>query len=526
MIRTPASRAGRVAVAIGGVLPFALITLLVLLPWAPVIRFDDWVAGKASLYGATRPGWVDFWDALGTIVLPWLWRAISLVVALVLWRQKARMLAIWLVSTAAAELGLVLVVKYVVDRDRPPGRLVEATSPSYVSGHAAAATVMAGTVLLVLPVARGWSVRAKAIAGIAGALVILLTSADQILLAVHYVSDVVGGWALGFALVTATTVGFGLRPRLRSRSNGNAEGEPPPRAAVIVNPVKIADGPAFKRKVTKALDSRGYAVPLWLETTQDDAGHAMAKQAATEQVDLVLVAGGDGTVRVVCAQLARTGIPVAVLPAGTGNLLARNLGIPLDVDDALYRLLDGRDRRIDLVAVHGDQLDNELFAVMAGLGFDAAIIDDAPADLKRRLGWPAYVVSAVKNINHPVVKVSITMDDGEPVQRRAKTVVVGNVGHLQANIPLLPDAEPDDGTLDVVVIAPRRITQWPRLFVRVVTRRRRTDVYLERFRGQRVEIVASEDVRRQLDGDAIGSGRTIIAEVQPSVLVVRVPDRT
>jgi diacylglycerol kinase family enzyme len=125
-----------------------------------------------------------------------------------------------------------------------------------------------------------------------------------------------------------------------------------------------------------------------------------------------------------------------------------------------------------------------------------------------------------------VVKVSITMDDGEPVQRRAKTVVVGNVGHLQANIPLLPDAEPDDGTLDVVVIAPRRITQWPRLFVRVVTRRRRTDVYLERFRGQRVEIVASEDVRRQLDGDAIGSGRTIIAEVQPSVLVVRVPDRT
>ena len=525
MIHTPPARGGRVAVAIAGLLPFALVTLMVLLPWAPVIRFDDWVADKTSSYGASRPGWVDFWDMAGTILLPWVWRVVLVVVAVLLWRRKARMLAIWLVATAAAELGLVQLVKYLTDRDRPPGRLVEATSPSYVSGHATAATVLAGTVLLVLPAVRGWSLRAKIPAWVAGALIILLTSADRILLDVHYVSDVVGGWALGLALVTATTAGFALRPRLRVRSNDTPEGEPPPRAAVIVNPVKVTDGAGFKRKVTKALDSRGYDAPLWLETTEDDAGHAMAKQAVTEGVDLVLVAGGDGTVRVVCAQLARTAIPVAVLPAGTGNLLARNLGIPLDLDEALYRLLDGRDRRIDLVAVQGDELDTELFAVMAGLGFDAAIIDDAPPELKRRLGWPAYLVSAVKNINHPVVKVTITMDDEEPVQRRAKTVVIGNVGHLQANIPLLPDAEPDDGALDVVVFAPRRITQWPRLFIRVMTRRRRTDVYLERFRGQRVEIVASEDVRRQLDGDAIGSGRTIIAEVQPGVLVVRVPDR-
>jgi diacylglycerol kinase family enzyme len=222
--------------------------------------------------------------------------------------------------------------------------------------------------------------------------------------------------------------------------------------------------------------------------------------------------------------LAETGIPVAVVPAGTGNLLARNLGIPLDLDDALYRLLDGRNRTIDLVEVHGDELDTDHFAVMAGLGLDAAIIDDAPADLKKRIGWPAYLFSAVKNINHPSVRVQITLDEKEPIERKARTVVIGNVGHLQANIPLLPDAEPDDGTIDVIVIAPRRVTQWPRLIVRVLTRRRRSDPYLERFTGERVEISAEVDVRRQLDGDAIGSGQTIVAQVQPSVLVVRVPE--
>jgi diacylglycerol kinase (ATP) len=237
----------------------------------------------------------------------------------------------------------------------------------------------------------------------------------------------------------------------------------------------------------------------------------------------VLVAGGDGTVRVVCAEMARTGIPVAVVPAGTGNLLARNLGIPLDLDDALYRLLDGRDRTIDLVEVHGDNLDTDRFAVMAGLGLDAAIIDDAPADLKKRLGWPAYLVSAMKNINHPSVKVRITLDGGAPMYQRARTVVVGNVGNLQANIPLMPDARPDDGLLDVIVIAPRRVTQWPRLVVRVLTRQRRTDLYLQRFTAREVVITATEDVRRQLDGDAIGSGRTIMARVEPGVLVVRVP---
>lgn len=294
------------------------------------------------------------------------------------------------------------------------------------------------------------------------------------------------------------------------------------RAAVILNPIKVPDPEEFRRTVDEALTGRGYDDSLWLETTVDDAGHTMAKRAIEETVDLVVVAGGDGTVRVVCAELARSGIPVAVLPAGTGNLLARNLGIPLDLDEALNQLLDGEDRRIDSVQVRGDQLDTDRFVVMAGFGLDAAIISDARPELKARIGWAAYIVSAIKNLNHPSMRVEIIVDDQPPRRRRARTVVIGNVGTLQANIPLMPDAAPDDGVIDVVVLAPRRLTQWPRLALSLLIKPLR-ESHIERYTGQRVQITATRVVQRQLDGDPVEDGRTISTEVDHHALVVRVP---
>ena len=523
MERTFARHAGRALVIALGVLPFVVVTLLVLTDWGPLLRWDNDLAEAAADYGRSRPGWVDFWEVVGTIVLPWTSRAAVALFAAYLWRRRAHLLAVWLVVSAAAEFGLVQAVKYSVGRDRPEVQLVVNDSPSYVSGHATAAFILAGAIGVVLPSVRGWRLRTWLPVAIGTGLLSVFTAADRILLATHYLSDVIGGWALGLAILTATTAGFQLRARRRIGRLGAADGVEPPRAAVIVNPVKVGEMAAFQRKVTRALVSRGFTVPLWLETTEDDSGHTMARRAIEDEVDLVLVAGGDGTVRVVCAELAQTGIPLGVVPAGTGNLLARNLGIPLDLDDALYRLLDGYDRKIDLVEVHGDGLDSNRFAVMAGLGLDAAIMDDVPDDLKKKIGWTAYLFSAFRNINHPSVKVQITLDEDPPLQRRARTVVVGNVGNLQANIPLLPDARPDDGLIDVIVIAPRRVTQWPRLIVRVLARGRRSDPYLERFTATRVEIIAADDVRRQLDGDPIAPGRSIVAQVEPGALVVRVP---
>jgi diacylglycerol kinase (ATP) len=525
----PPSQLGRALTVVLGALPFTVITILVFKDWPPLRRWDLSVAADAARYGAPHDGWVDFWQVIGAVILPWACRAVVVIVAAYLWRRRARLLTFWLLVTAGAELALVQLVKQIFERPRPAQMLVQTDGWSYVSGHATAAFVMAGALGVVLPSVRGWRRRFRLLVTLPAIAVVLLASVDRVVLDVHYVSDVLGGWALGLAILTTTSVCFGLRPRPRRRRRRSSSGDDgtttSPRAAVIVNPIKVGDGVAFRRKVTRALAVRGYEDPLWLETREDDAGNAMAKRAIENESDLVLVAGGDGTVRVVCAALAGTGIPVGVIPAGTGNLLARNLRIPLDLEDALEQVLDGRDRRIDLVKVYGDGLDTDRFAVMAGLGLDAAIMSDAPPHLKAQIGWTAYLVSAAKNINHPSVRVRITLDDQPPLERRARTVVIGNVGMLQANIPLLPDARPDDGLIDVVVIAPRRVTQWPLLMLRVMTRTRRTDLYLERFTGQKVEILATVDVQRQLDGDGIGPGRSLTAEVEPGSLVVRVPKR-
>jgi diacylglycerol kinase (ATP) len=523
----PPSQVGRALTVVLGVLPFTIVTLLVFGDWPPLRDWDLDVAARMASYGAVHENLVDVWQVVGAVILPWTSRAIIVIVAGYLWHRRARLLAVWLVVSAGAELGLVQAVQHIFERPRPAQMLVEMDGWSYVSGHATAAFVMAGALGVVLPSVRGWRRRFRLLVTLSTIAVVWLASVDRILLNVQYVSDILGGWALGLAILTATSIGFGLRPGLRRRRRRSTtdDDSAPPRAAVIVNPIKVGDGVAFRRKVTRALSVRGYDEPLWLETRIDDAGNAMAKRAIEHEPDLVLVAGGDGTVRVVCSALANTGIPVGVIPAGTGNLLARNLHIPLDLDDALERILDGRDRRIDLVTVYGDGLDTDRFAVMAGLGLDAAIISEAPPHLKAQIGWTAYLVSAAKNINHPSVHVRIQLDDEEPVERRVRTVVVGNVGMLQANIPLLPDARPDDGLIDVVVIAPRRVTQWPLVFWRVMTRTKRTEMYLERFTGRKVEITAAVDVQRQLDGDGIGPGRSLTAEVEPGSLVVRVPKR-
>ena len=159
-------------------------------------------------------------------------------------------------------------------------------------------------------------------------------------------------------------------------------------------------------------------------------------------------------------------------------------------------------------------IEGKRFVVMAGLGFDAAIMRDAPERLKKTVGWPAYVVSGAKHLRGRSVSVTITVDEGEPIERRVRTVLVGNVGKLQGGLLLLPNAKPDDGVLDVAVIGPRNGLDWVRLIGRVVRRKDVPDRRMERFRGKHVVIEASRSQPRQLDGDLIEDGRTMDIEIE------------
>ena len=291
------------------------------------------------------------------------------------------------------------------------------------------------------------------------------------------------------------------------------------RAAIIVNPAK-SDVAEVREQIDKTLTAAGWSPSLWLETTPDDPGRRMAEAAVASGVQLVVICGGDGTVMACLGALAGTDLPVAIIPVGSGNLLARNLGIPLGLDDSLATAVGGVDRRIDL-----GRLDDQPFAVMAGMGFDAAMMADATEDMKRAVGWPAYVASGLRHLRDPVMRIRLRIDDGPMLRRSARTVLVGNVGQLEGGLELLPDAEADDGLLDVIIVAPRTLRDWLRVAYRIV-RRRKHDRHLERLRGTTISIEADRSVPRQMDGEVIAEGCRIDVRVEPGALLVRVPQST
>jgi YegS/Rv2252/BmrU family lipid kinase len=272
-----------------------------------------------------------------------------------------------------------------------------------------------------------------------------------------------------------------------------------------------------REQIDGTLTAAGWSPSLWLETTPQDPGRGMAEAAVAATVQLIVICGGDGTVMACLSGLADSGVPVAVIPVGSGNLLARNLGIPLGLDESLATAVDGMDRRIDL-----GRLGDQPFAVMAGMGFDAAMMADTTEGMKRFAGWPAYVVSGLRHLRDPVMRVRICIDDGPMLRRSARTVLVGNVGQLEGGLELLPDAAADDGLLDVAVVAPRTLRDWLRVAYRIA-RHRRHDRHLERFTGQTISIEADRVVPRQIDGEVIDEGRRIDVHVEPGALVVRVP---
>jgi YegS/Rv2252/BmrU family lipid kinase len=287
--------------------------------------------------------------------------------------------------------------------------------------------------------------------------------------------------------------------------------------AAVVNPVKVSDIDALKRAIT---DRAGDEIGWWL-TTEEDPGTGQAEQAVADGAKLVLVCGGDGTVAACAAVLAGTGVTMALVPDGTGNLLARNLDIPLELSEALDVAFDGSDRQLDVLDA-GDRR----FMVMAGLGFDAALIRDTDERLKGKIGWPAYLAGFVRAIRrHRRTRYEITMDDEAPQHRRAIGVLVGNVGQLEANITLLPDAVPDDGTLDVIVLAPRTPLDWPVLAGRILGRRSASGRQADILRGRRVRIAAERSVPFEFDGDYVGERSELDVEVLPGALLLRCPKR-
>jgi len=325
---------------------------------------------------------------------------------------------------------------------------------------------------------------------------------------------------------------FGRRrpPRAHFRPAGAGESEAPRRvAAIIVNPTKFDNMDAIRTKVARGCVAAGWAQPMWVETTAQDPGTGQARQAVIDGATLICPLGGDGTVRAVAAALVGTETPIGLLPGGTANLLARNLNLPMDsLDDALKVALTGQNKRIDVgrLTVHyaGEHAHPEkhIFLIMAGIGFDAAIMADAPERLKKTVGPLAYTLSGAKNLRGPQFKVRIKIDDEAEFSRRTRSVVIGNCGKITGGLVLMPQAQVDDGWLDAVILSPVGLVGWVALAGRVISQKRKGHERVDHHRLRSVTIRCDHSEAVQIDGDIVGRAHALSATVEPLALVIRV----
>ncbi|KQQ22229.1 diacylglycerol kinase [Rathayibacter sp. Leaf299] len=317
----------------------------------------------------------------------------------------------------------------------------------------------------------------------------------------------------------------------------------PRRAALVYNPVKV-DLDSVKAAVSRAEEAAGWAETLWLETSVEDPGAGQTREAIEAGVDMVIAAGGDGTVRVVAEALHGSGIALGLLPSGTGNLLARNLNLTLDdIDNALTVAFSGADRAIDIGMIdietdHGR--DRRAYVVMAGLGIDAKMLANTDDDLKKRAGWLAYVDALRKALlDKNQLEFRYRLDGSKVRKVRAHTIIVGNCGALPANILLLPDAAVDDGEFDIVLLRPEGFFGWAQIIFKVVWENgvlRRSGVVGQKLMGLTKEVSALRYVKGrelvvrlekaqeiELDGDPFGSTSAFRTWIEPGGLTVRVP---
>ena len=245
--------------------------------------------------------------------------------------------------------------------------------------------------------------------------------------------------------------------------------------AIVYNPTKLDDVEAVKQQVAEVAAGLGWPEPTWHETNEDDPGASMAKAAVDEGARLVCAFGGDGTVRHVAGALRDTDVVLGLLPAGTGNLLARNLGLPVnDFEACLTIALTGDDHPIDVgLARMGDTDEDEPFVIAAGIGLDADIMAETDDDLKKKVGRLAYVAAGAKAIARRGFEAHVTVDGERRPPHHARMVMVCNSPSIGGGFDLAADGAVDDGEFATVLVSPKGIFGWAAVVADMITHHRK-----------------------------------------------------
>jgi YegS/Rv2252/BmrU family lipid kinase len=271
-------------------------------------------------------------------------------------------------------------------------------------------------------------------------------------------------------------------------------------------------------ELREQLIAEGIDAPLWFEVNKSRKAPALVREALEKGADRVIVWGGDGMVQRSVDVLAGTGTAIGIIPAGTANLFATNLGIPRDLGEALQIALHGTARRLDVGVINGER-----FAVMAGSGFDATMIKDADGGLKDRVGRAAYVWTGAKAAGTSPQRARIRVDGDTWFKGDASCVLVGNVGEVGSGVHAFEDARPDDGLLDVGVVTANGRLQWGRVIAAMLAGRASHSKFVRATRGRAIDVRLDHKAPYELDGGARKSAKRLRVHVEPLAITVCVP---
>jgi diacylglycerol kinase (ATP) len=289
--------------------------------------------------------------------------------------------------------------------------------------------------------------------------------------------------------------------------------------AVVAHAGKTMGGGLVELR--RVLEAEGVTDPQWFEVSKSRQAPKKVKQALDNGAELVFAWGGDGLVQQCVNVLAGTKATLAILPAGTANLFATNLGIPKDIDADVRIGLRGGRRKLDVGKVNGEH-----FAVMAGAGFDARMIGDADDSLKDRLGRLTYVWTGAKNLRQKPFRATIRVDGAHWYRGKASCILVGNVGDLFGGVEVFASARPDDGLLELGVVTADGLVQWLRTLARTAAGTPSTSPFVQTTKARSVKIKMNRKVLYELDGGERTKTKSLRIKVQPGSVDVCVPTGT
>ena len=288
--------------------------------------------------------------------------------------------------------------------------------------------------------------------------------------------------------------------------------------AVIAHQKKTLDGGLAELR--QVLAERGFPDPLWYEVPKSREVPERARQAIADGAELLFVWGGDGTIQRCVDAVAGKDVTLAILPAGTANLLAANLGVPINLSAAVDVGLYGDRRRLDVGVLNGER-----FAVMAGVGLDAIMMRDADGELKSHFGRLAYVWSGVRATHMTSRKIRIRIDGKSWFNGKASCVLLGQMGTLAAGIVAFPNAQPDDGLLEIGVVTADNALQWARVLSRLVVEDAKHSPLAQMGQGRKVNIRLDRPTTFELDGGARKAKKKFRARVERGAITVCVPKK-